>query len=64
MRRLIDMLTLLGAICTPISVIIWIFAYDLGLHRSLSVYLLLTSLCCGASAVILSTIYDIVYGED
>jgi len=58
------MLAVLGAICTPISVILWIFAYDLGLHRELSVYLLLTSLGLGAIAVIFNTIYDIIYDKD
>lgn len=64
MRRLIDMLAVLGAICTPTSIILWIFAYDLGVHKRLSVNLLLTSLCLGATAIILNTIYDIIYGED
>jgi hypothetical protein len=64
MRRLIDMLAVLGAICTPTSIILWIFAYDLGLHRELSVYILLISLSCGAVAIVTNTIYDIIYGED
>ena len=64
MRKLIDMLAVLGAICTPTSVILWIFAYDLGIHKELSVNLLLVSLASGGTAIILNTIYDIIYGED
>jgi chromate transport protein ChrA len=64
MKKIIEMLALLGAICTPTSLMLWIFAYDLGIHRELSVNLLLTSLCSGALAIILHTIYDIIYGED
>ena len=64
MRKLIDMLAVLGAICTPTSIILWIFAYDLGIHKELSVNLLLVSLASGGTAIILNTIHDIIYGED
>jgi chromate transport protein ChrA len=64
MKRLIQMLALLGAICTPTSLMLWIFAYDLGIHRELSVNLLFTSLGSGGLAIVLHTIYDIIYGED
>jgi hypothetical protein len=58
------MLAIIGAICTPTSIILWIFAYDLGIHKELSVYLLLTSLTCGVLAAIINAIYNTIYGED
>ena len=58
------MLAIIGAICTPTSIILWIFAYDLGIHKELSVYLLLASITCGVLAAIINAIYNTIYGED
>jgi hypothetical protein len=64
MKRLIEFLYIASAICTPTSVILWIFASDLDIHRQVSVNLLLISLCTGFTGAVLNTIYDIIYGED